>query len=62
MSDYKVIDNEWAMALSEQKVTVDIQTNYDIGSRRPALFDVSYIVDDVLIMQSIKIWEGKYVA
>ena len=62
MSDYKVIDNEWAMTLSELKVTVDIKMNYDIGSRRPALFDVSYIVDDVLTMQSIKIWEGKYVA
>ena len=31
-------------------VTTDIKTNYDIGSRRPVLFDVSYMIDSVPIM------------
>lgn len=49
LSEYKVIENEWAKALESGKtVTVDITVNYATGgSTRPISFDVFYTIDDV---------------
>ena len=54
MSEFKVIENQWAKALENgQKVTVDIDINYDAGGIRPISFDVSYTIDDVYYYQKI---------
>ncbi|MCR5255916.1 MAG: DNA/RNA non-specific endonuclease, partial [Acetatifactor sp.] len=46
LSEFKVIENQWAKALDEGKsVAVDIKVNYDAGSVRPASFDITYIID-----------------
>lgn len=54
LSDFKVIENSWAKALSEGKtVSVDIVIHYASGSARPTSFDVSYIIDGVSFFQEI---------
>ena len=54
LSEFKVIENQWAKALENgQKVTVDIDVNYDVGGIRPISFDVSYMIDDVFYYQKI---------
>jgi len=54
LSEFKVIENQWAKALENgQKVTVDIDINYDAGGIRPISFDVSYTIDDVYYYQKI---------
>ncbi len=54
LSEFKVIENQWAKALENgQKVTVDIDINYDVGGTRPISFDVSYTIDDVFYYQKI---------
>ena len=54
LSEYKVIENQWAKALENgQKVTVDININYDVGGIRPISFDVSYKIDGVRYFQKI---------
>ena len=48
LSEFKVIENEWAAALKRgEKVTVDITINYSEISRRPISFDVSYTIKDI---------------
>ncbi len=54
LSEFKVIEKQWAEALENgQKVTVDIDVNYDVGGIRPISFDVSYTIDDVFYYQKI---------
>ena len=49
LSEYKVIENEWARALQDPKTTiaVNIKINYNIGGIRPISFDVSYTINGV---------------
>lgn len=50
----KVIENQWASALENgQKVTVDIEINYDVGGIRPVSFEISYTIADVYYYQKI---------
>lgn len=55
LSDFKVIENEWANALkNKQRVTVDIDINYSSPDSRPISFDVSYTIDDVPFFKYIE--------
>lgn len=48
LSEYKIVENEWARALRDRKiVTVDIEIYYDGLSCRPTSFDISYNIDDI---------------
>ena len=43
MSEYKVIENQWAAALKNgEKVSVKIDIKYDAENSRPSSFEVSY--------------------
>ncbi len=54
LSEFKVVENQWANALeNDQKVTVNIDINYDAGGTRPISFDVSFTIDDVFYYQKI---------
>ena len=55
MSEYKVIENQWAAALKNgQKVSVKIDINYDAGNSRPSSFMVSYDIDGTYYQHKIK--------
>ena len=54
LSEYKIIENEWARALDRgDKVTVDIHINYSSSSSRPISFDVKYTVAGKLYYKKI---------
>ena len=54
MSEYKVIENQWAAALKNgQKVSVKIDIKYDAGNSRPTSFSVVYEIDGVRSRQII---------
>ena len=54
MSEYKVIENQWAAALKNgQKVSVKIDIKYDTGNSRPTSFSVVYEIDGVRSRQVI---------
>ena len=54
MSEYKVIENQWAAALKNgQKVSVKIDIKYDAGNSRPTSFSVIYEIDGVRSRQII---------
>jgi hypothetical protein len=47
LSQYKRIENRWATLLkADKKVRVQIDLNYEGGSKRPSSFDIRYWVDD----------------
>ena len=51
---YKEIENEWAKALKKgQKVTVNIDVIYQLGSMRPSSFKVTYVIDGIKYNQNI---------
>ena len=55
MSEYKVIENKWATALTNgRNVSVRIDINYSTGITRPISFDVFYCIDGVEHHQTIK--------
>ena len=46
LSEYKIMENEWANALSDgKKVGVDVKVQYDGNSMRPSSFIVYYTID-----------------
>ena len=54
LSEYKVIENQWANALENgKKVSVNIDIKYDAGSSRPVAFKVTYEIDRVRTRQII---------
>lgn len=54
ISEYKVIENQWAKALEKgQRITVDINVNYLPGVGRPISFDVFYTIDGMPFFQTI---------
>ena len=54
LSEYKVIENQWANALkSGKKVSVNIDIKYDTGNSRPVAFKVTYEIDGVRTRQII---------
>ena len=55
LSEFKVIENEWAKALENgKKVMTDIDINYSGSSSRPSSFDVSYTIDDIPFFKHIE--------
>ena len=55
LSEFKVIENEWAKAIKEGKeVTVDIEIKYADDDLRPIAFDVKYKIGDMLYSKTIE--------
>lgn len=55
LSEFKIIENEWARALGDGKtVTVDIEIYYNGSSSRPTSFDVSYTINDIPFFKHIE--------
>ncbi len=47
-SEYRILENEWAKAISQnKKVEVDIKVEYD-SNDRPLFFDIKYRIDGTL--------------
>jgi hypothetical protein len=46
LSQYKRVENRWATLLkADKKVRVQIDLNYEGGSKRPSSFDIRYWVE-----------------
>jgi hypothetical protein len=55
LSQYKRVENRWATLLkADKKVRVQIDLNYEGGSKRPSSFDIQYWVEADLIKINIK--------
>jgi hypothetical protein len=55
LSQYRRVENRWATLLkADKKVRVQIDLNYEGGSKRPSSFDIQYWVEADLIKINIK--------
>ena len=55
LSEYKIIENQWAAALEQGKrVSVDITIKYDKGNSRPVAFEVRYEIAGEFFRKTIK--------
>ena len=60
LSNYKILENEWANALMEKKrVTVNVDTQYKGNSLRPDHFVIQYEIDGIKKLKRFTTQESK---